>query len=155
MKNSSNTLSYGMRMFLWIGLFFVVVNLIGLGHISELRVVNLLIIIYFSSKLAKTNVIDNDNISYLSNLGSVFAANILNTILSILGLLLYIQLIDPEYVHRISEGVMLIPADSLMEVIVSILFEGLAGAAVVSFGVMQYWKNYKRTRKKIHFKETN
>lgn len=153
MKTQSKSIRYALRMFVAIGIFFILTNLLGLGDISELRIMNLFIIIYFTSKLALNNIIDNEKISYVSNLSSLFAANMLTVVFSMIGLGLFVAIIDPNYVAKISNGILLAQADTLGKVIASLFIEGMAGAAVVSFGVMQYWKNYKRVHRTLASKE--
>lgn len=153
MKHQSNTLRYGLKMFAGIGLFFILTNLLGLGKITELRAVNLVIILYFTSRLALENIIDDDKVNYLSNLSSLFAANILNIILSLIALVIYVKLIDVEYLQVLINDSLFAQVNSLTEICIVLAAEGVAGGAVVSFGVMQYWKNHKRSRKPVVFNE--
>lgn len=140
---------YAMKMFLTIGVFFIFLYLMGLGHRSELRIMNLFIVIFFTTRLAEVNLIDDEQIGYLGNLGSVFKANVICVILSVLGLAGFVVFYDPKFISSISSGVLFENAETLKEVLLTLALEGMATAAIISFGVMQYWKNYKRTRRRL------
>lgn len=151
MKHSRNAIHFGLKMFAGIGLFFIITNIIGLGHVTELRLVNILIIMFFSARLARENVIDNEKINYLENLSSLFLANVINVALSVIGFVIYVSFIDPSFFAIIKEGLLFAHVENLYQVVFILAAEGLAGGAVVSFGMMQYWKDYKRVRKPVVF----
>lgn len=143
------TFSMGIKMFLAIGAFFLLIYLLNLGKYTELRFLNIFIIIFFSSRLAKKNVIEDDKIDYLQNLASVFTANVINVFLSIIAFAIFINFIDPDYLDEFKNGFFWGKAPGMVELCLALFFEGLAGSAIVSFGVMQYWKDYKRIHKRV------
>lgn len=143
----TSTLKYGILMFVSIALFFIVMNLIGLGHISELRLFNIVFVIYFTNRLAKSNLEGDKDVGYIENLGSLFAANTINVALSIVGFAFYVNVINPDYLNVISDSLLWMPTHRLTETLIALFFEGMAGNAVVSFGIMQYWKNTKHIYK--------
>ncbi|MCH2224014.1 MAG: hypothetical protein MK066_04530 [Crocinitomicaceae bacterium] len=149
MVKFDKSVRYAVKMFLGIGGFFMILYLLGLGHRSEFRILNLFIVIFFTAKLAEVNLIDDENIGYLRNLGSVFKANVICVLLSVLGLAGFVAFFDPDFISSISSGVLFANTDTLSEVLLTLALEGISTAAVISFGVMQYWKNYKRTRKTL------
>ncbi len=143
MKKRLAPIRYAMSMFAAIGSFFLLMYLTGFGHIVELRLVNVLIVIYFTGKMAADYAIARDKAGYLNHLIALFSANIINVVLCILGILLFVLLIDPSYPTIFENGLALFRVSSLSELIISLAMEGMAVGAVTSFGVMQYWKNYK------------
>lgn len=151
MRTKDFTVRYGLRMFAAVAGLFVLTNLLGLGHITELRALNIFIVIYFTSKLAQKNVIEDDRIGYLKNLSSLFFANVVNVVLCIVGFTIYVELIQPDYMSVVQSTFSWGHFDHLFQVCLALLMEGMAAGAVVSFGVMQYWKNYKRERKSVQF----
>lgn len=138
------TLKYGVLMFLLIGGFFLLVNYIGYGHITELRLVNILFVVIVSNLLARRNWIDDSGVEYVGNFLSVLTANIVNVVLCMVGFILYISLFDPDYISTISSGLLWNSDSSLTQVLIALFFEGMASSVVVSFTVMQYWKSRRR-----------
>lgn len=136
-------------MFLSIGGFFLIVNGIGYGHVTGLRVVNILFVILFSSLLAKSNWMSDQGIEYVSNFLSIITANIINVVLCMIGFVVYTSLIEPDYLDTISRGLLWSPENSIAQILIALFFEGVAGGVVVSFTVMQYWKNKKRQHRTI------
>lgn len=149
MTSRDYTLRYAIQMFLAIAVFFVLIYILGLGHVSELRGVNVLFIVYFTNKLAQKNVIEYDKIGYIQNLTSLFIANVVNVILAILGFIIFVKLIEPDYLGVIETTFSRGSFDRLFEICIALFMEGMAGAAIVSFGLMQYWKNHKRVRRTL------
>lgn len=131
-------------MFLLIGGFFLLVNYIGYGHITELRLVNILFVVIVSNLLARRNWIDDSGVEYVGNFLSVLTANIVNLVLCMVGFILYTSLFDPDYISTISSGLLWNSDSSLTQVLIALFFEGMASSVVVSFTVMQYWKSRRR-----------
>lgn len=128
-------------MFIAIGIFFLALYALGLAGINELRYFNLVLVIYFSNKLAKKNATETDDMTYVKSLISVFGANLINILLCIGGLLLFNVIFEPEFLSQVSTGVLIVQTTSFPQVILSLFIEGVAGSAVVSFILLQYWKN--------------
>lgn len=125
----------------------MVLYAMGWAEISELRYFNLLFVVYFTYKLAQLNSCDRTKNAYLSNLASLFGANLINVILCIAGLIVFNAIVGFDFAANISEGILLVETNSMTEVIISLFLEGMAGAATVSFIMMQYFKNLKPTYK--------
>jgi len=143
MKKIDNTIKTGIQMFLAVITYFFVVKWIGLGDITELRFLNYLIVIYFSSKLAHNNLLEVNSLSYLNNLSSVFVANGINVVLCSLGFLVYLSFINPSYSHVIDNDVLLGYKASNLHSILALFLEGMGASMAVSYTVMIYWRNYK------------
>jgi hypothetical protein len=131
-------------MFLSITVFFGIVHLLGWTHITELRAVNLVFVIYFSNKLALTNVRTVEDNGYLQNLASVFLANCLNVVLSFIGFFFFVRIISSDYLEVIMNSFILGKVEAMWQMYLALFIEGCASGAVVSFAVMQYWKNNKK-----------
>ncbi len=143
------TVKYGVLMFLAIGGFFLAVNIIGYGHITELRVVNILFVVLFSNLLARRNWLEQDGIEYVGNFLSILSANIVNVALCMIGFIVYISLYDPDYLNTISNGLLWNSESSIAQILIALFFEGIAGGTIVSFAIMQYWKDRKRQHRTI------
>lgn len=134
-------------MFLSIAFFFGIVHLCNWTHITELRAVNLVFVIYFSNKLALTNARTVADSTYLQNLASVFLANCLNVALSFIGFFFFVRIISPENLELIMNNFILGKVEAMWQMYLALFIEGCASGAVVSFAVMQYWKNNKKQTK--------
>lgn len=143
MKKNNYTLRIGIYMFLAIVAFFFVTKITGLEKYTELRLFNIVIILYFSNRLAYLNVMKAKTMDYLSNLGSVFIANLMNVVLCAASFFIYLIWIDPGMIKVIENSFLLGHGLSPKGVVWALLVEGLASSIIVSFGVLQYWKSYK------------
>ena len=149
----TTTTRYGLKMFLAIGIFFMCVYLAGYTHISELRLLNILIVLYFSNQLVKTNYIEKEDCGYIENISSLFLANLINVLLCVIGFSIFIIAIDSSYLEVLQNGILWMQAETLSQMMFVLLIEGLSSAVIISFGMMQYWKNYKRVHKKVYATE--
>jgi hypothetical protein len=127
-------------MFLATGFFFLGLYALGLTEYSELRFFNLVIILYVSFKLGQLNVDEFGEGSYVRNLGSIFMANSINVMLCMVGLLVFDAAIGFTFLDSASRGILLVESASVTQTMIALFLEGMAGAAVVSFITMQFWK---------------
>lgn len=153
MENHSNTFRIGIYTFLAIVAFFFVIKMARLEQYTELRLFNIVIVLYFSNRLAYLNFIKRKNTNYLNNLGSVFAANLLNVVLCSISFFIYLNWVDQEFIKVVENSFLLGHDLSAFNISLALLIEGIASSAIVSFGVLQYWKNYKNEFVKMDYTE--
>lgn len=149
MKRKDYTYRYGYYMFLSVTAFFFLMKFLYLDHYASLRAFNFVFIIYFTNKLAETNLIENNKVNYLVNFRSLVVANTLNILLCTLGLIIYLSYFNPAYTQLLGENLLFGNNLSLFEICIALCIEGMASGVIVSFIVMQYWKNEKRLLKRI------
>lgn len=152
MKLQNNTLRIAGAIFLSLLAFFLFMKLLGLERMTELRVFNLLIVIYFSNRLVQLNYIDDDKVDYVQNLFSILGANLLAVFASTIAVIGYIQLFDSGLIHAFENQLLWGSHLNLFQIFVGLLLEGMSGSMIVAFGIMQYWKNHKRVRRTLHLK---
>lgn len=140
MKSQENTIRIGLQMFGAVVLYFLIMKLFEWEKITELRFFNILIVAYFTNKLARRNSESKMKSGYLMNLGSLFTANFINLALSVLALFFYMVFIDANFVNYFSNGILFGHAVSIQKVCLGIFMEGAAASAIMSFATMQYWK---------------
>ncbi len=130
----------GFLMFLGIGTYFLLMEVLGLSNNYILRIFNVLIVIYFLNKTIKFNI-ENGKKGYLFNMMSAALTGVVGIALGIIGLALYIQFrgID-ETVARLSKEFLFGGNPTLGEYCISLLFEGLASVLMVVFINVQYWQ---------------
>ena len=144
MKAKNQTVLFGIYMFVSMVALFFIMKLVGLEKVTELRLLNIVIAIFFSNRLAKLNVhSDTQRSSYLGNLSSLMLANLIAVFASALGLMIYVTAIDKDLMESIGNGFFLGNDLTINQIAIAILLEGSASAAIVSFSLMQYWKNTK------------
>ena len=150
MKHLTTIARYGIYSALGIGAFFGLVYTLGYGHVSELRLFNLIIVLYFTNRLIRENLATSDHIGYLENLGAAFLANLICVVLCLVGLAIFVGLVDFSYFESVNKGTMWSKASSFSEVALVLFLEGMSSAAIISFGLMQYWKNDLRAHKTLY-----
>lgn len=150
MKHLSNSARFGIYSALGIGAFFALIHFLGFEDVSELRLFNLVIVVYFTNRLIRENLADSKDDSYLENLGSAFLSNIICVLLCLLGVVLFVNIFGFTYFENVSEGTIWSQINSLSDLTLVLFLEGMASGAIISFSLMQYWKNDIREHKTLY-----
>lgn len=150
MKNLSIITRFGIYSALGMGAFFGLVYFFGFGEISELRLFNLIIVAFFTNRLIRKKTSASDQLNYLENLGSAFLSNLICVLLCLIAFALFLNLVDVDYFENINKNSIWSQADTLNELILVLFLEGMSSAAIISFGLMQYWKNDSRKHKTLY-----
>ena len=131
----------GVIIFLAIGIYFILMEVLGLSDVFYLRVLNLFIVIYGVNRTLKANFADNIK-GYFKNLMSGFATAMIGAILGIISLLIYIKLRGgEEYLAELSKEFLFGGGTpSIPQYCIGLLFESTAASMVICFCLMQYWK---------------
>lgn len=143
MENRQIVIRHGLAAFAGIGAFFLAMKLVGLEHVAWLRVFNILIGVYMTARLAKRLFFLHGKLSYVHGLLSLFTANAIAVVLSIIGFIAYVSLIDPGFVFEFKTGTLFGSHPTAGHLAMSLFMEGMAGSAIISFATMQYWKDLK------------
>ena len=93
----------------------------------------------------KTSVLKNNETNYATNYGTALATGILGVLISTIGVLLYIEFIEPEFLQEMNDNFLIGGDLSLYEVVFSLFVEGLASVIVGSLMVMQFYKNHGKS----------
>ena len=138
----SKELNNGTLIFIGIGIYFLVMELLGLSHLFFLRMLNIVIVIYFLNKTIKSNY-DEGKIDYLENLISGTLTALIGVVLSVIGLLIYISIKGGDaYLARLSQNFLFGGGTPTMnQYCIGLLFEGIASSIIIAFTLMQYWKD--------------
>jgi hypothetical protein len=131
----------GVIIFIGIGLYFMLMEILGLANLYYLRVFNVLFVFYGTNRTLKMNYKEG-NILFASNAVSALLTSIIGVSLSIAGLIAnsYIQGGD-EYLQRLSKTFLFGGDPSIMTYSISLLFEGIVSAVIISFMLLLYWDN--------------
>lgn len=137
-------IKYAAMITLMIGGFFLLSTLVGLEENPYLRFLNLLFVLYGIRGVIKTNITIHKETSYLSNLGLGLQTSALAVILSIIGVIGYIELINPNFLLVMNNSFLIGGDLSLAEIFITLLIEGMASSFIGSFIVMQFYKNHDK-----------
>lgn len=127
-----------------IGGFFFLCKLFGLEENPFLRFMNLLFVVLGIRMAIKTNIYENKDTAYITNLGIGIQTSAFAVLLSIMGVIRYIEFINPDFLIIMDNSFLIGGKLSLAEVFISLLIEGMASSVIGSFIMMQFYKNHDK-----------
>lgn len=140
MKNSIE-IKHGFLIFLGIGIFFLLMDLLGFADKNYLRILNAFIVLYGINKTFKYNF-SHGNSDYLDNLIAGFKTGTIGVVLGIIGLIIFVYLKGGEtYLTRLSDTFFFVGKTNIIKYCSVLFFEGIASSLIGSFALMQYWKD--------------
>ncbi len=140
----------GIIIFIGIGVYFLILEYLGLADQFLLRTFNLLIVAFGVNRAIKTNY-KNGLRGYNNHLFSAFITSMIGAFLCIASLLAYIEYRGGEaYIQRLSKGFLFGGGDLTVNYYcIGLLFESIASSIIISFCLMQFWKNKVETINKL------
>ena len=140
----------GIIIFLGIGIYFIILELLGLSDQTYLRMLNIVFAIYGVNRTIMQNY-ETGVHGYLTNFVSAVITGMIGAILSVGALLMYIQFNGgEEYLKALSENFIFGGGKvSIQQYCIGLLFESTAGTLAIVFVLMQYWKGKVETINKI------
>lgn len=138
----SRPFANGFIIFLGIGIYFLIMDFLGLSHHFYLRALNLFIVIYGVNRTISQNNADGVR-GYNTNLLAAIVTSMIGALLSVASLLAYIYFRGGEaYLKTLSEGFLFGGGEiSIYQYCIGLLFESVATSLIVSFCLMQFWKS--------------
>ena len=132
-------LTNGLIIILGIGIYFLIMELLGLADIYILRVFNVLFIFYGTNRTLKSNFAEGKT-DLARNSVSALATSLIGVILSIAALVAYSFAKGGEkYIGSLSKTFLFGGEPSVMTYSISLLFEGISSAIIVTFMLLLYW----------------
>jgi hypothetical protein len=129
----------GCIIFIGIGLYFISVEALGLANLFFLRLFNVLFVFYGTNRTLKSNFAEG-KIIFASNAVSALLTSLIGVFFSIVGLVAYSFAKGGDlYVKSLSKTLLFGGNPSVMTYSISIFFEGIVSAVIVSFILMLYW----------------
>lgn len=139
--NISKEIRNGFLIFLGIGLFFLLMEVLNLSHLFYLRLLNVFFIFYGVNLTLKMNLAEGKT-GFLPNAKSAMITSFTGVILSILALLIYSYAKGGDnYVKSLSQAFMFGGEPSVPTYILCLLFEGTASCVIVTLLMMLLWNN--------------
>lgn len=138
----SRLLINGVIIFIGIGLYFLLIETLGLADQIYLRLLNFVFVIYGVNKTIKSNYQDGIN-GYLTNLLAGFLTGMVGLVLGLIAFMIYIEAQGgDEFLKNFADSYVFGGGDpSLYQFCFGLFIEGAAASMVVSFAMMQYWKD--------------
>lgn len=131
----------GIIIFLGIGLYFLLMILLGLGDISALRLLNVVFVFYGVNRTIKMNLNEGKK-NFVSNAVSALITSIIGVVLSIIGLLIYSYIRGGDaYIQSLSKTFLFGGNPTIVTYCISLLFEGIASSIIVTLLIMLYTNN--------------
>ncbi len=139
----------GLLMAILMGIYFLVLALLGLADNLYFKVGNAIIagwVIYHTIKASKVVYSGTFEGTYFKHLFAGLKTGFYGTIMALVGLAVFLIAFPASYNDMLDASI--IPVTNLWQLFVSLLIEGISGTVIVSLGLMQYWKNYEYKRSK-------
>jgi len=138
----SRELANGLIIFAGIGIYFLVLQYLGLSDQFILRIFNIIFVVYGVNRTLMQNHSDGIR-GYNTNLLSAIITSMIGAVLSVAGLLGFIEFKGGKpYLEKLSESFIFGGGElTIHQYCIGLLFESVAASLMVSFCLMQYWKN--------------
>jgi len=132
----------GIIIYIAIGIFFVIMDKLGWSDIIYLRLVNFIFVIYGVNRTIRSNFKDGIN-GYFTNLAAAFLTAFISLVLGVFSFMLYVEYMGGErHLESYASNYIFGGGDpSPYQFGIGLFVEGLAASAVVSFALMQFWKD--------------
>ncbi|KDN56609.1 hypothetical protein [Flavobacterium seoulense] len=131
----------GFIIFLAIGIYFLLMQVLNLTHIFYLRFLNVLFVFYGVNRTIQMNLNEGKK-KFVSNATSALFTSVIGVILSVIGLVIYSYLQQSdEFLQSLSETFLFGGKPSIDMYSISLLFEGIASSVIVTLLLMLYWNN--------------
>ena len=138
----SRILINGVIIYIVIAIFFVIMEMLNLSDEIYLRLINFIPVIWGINRTIKSNF--NDHIDgYFTNLLSGILTGIVSLALVLISFMIYVEIRgEHAYLRRYAESYIFGGGDpSIYQFAIGLALEGIAASVIVSFALMQYWKD--------------
>ena len=131
----------GVVIFLGIGIYFLLMNVLGFANVFYLRIFNVVFVFYGVNKTVQMNLAEGKK-EFISNAVSAMITSLVGVLLSVVGLVFYSYIKGGDaYVQSLSKTFLFGGNPSVMTYSICLLFEGIASSVIVTLLVMLYWNN--------------
>jgi hypothetical protein len=132
----------GFLIFIAIGIYFLLVESLGLANLFYLRLLNFLFVFYGTNRTLQTNFKEGKTIFPVNAVSALLTA-LTGVFLSIAALIAYSYMKGGDaYLQSLSKTFMFGGEQSIMTYSISLLFEGIVSAVIVTFMLMLYWDKH-------------
>ncbi|WP_298763588.1 hypothetical protein [uncultured Polaribacter sp.] len=146
MKNDQIVAKNALYITLLIGSYFLLCKYLGVADNPYLRFLNLAFVFFGVQNAIKESVLKNEETSYINNLGIGIRTAVIAVLLSITGVIFYIELMNPNFLAVMNNSFLIGGNLSLAEVVITLLIEGMASSVISAFTIMQLYKNPEKIK---------
>lgn len=130
----------GVIIFTGIALYFLMMEALHLCNVYFLRLFNIIFVYYGVNRTLKSNFAEGKT-NLPDNAISALTTSLTGVFLSISGLVAYIYAKGGDsYIKTLSDSLLFVGSPSVMTYNISLLFEGIVSAVIVTFSLMLFWK---------------
>ncbi len=131
----------GFFIFIGIGIYFLLMELLGLQRLFYLRLLNVFIVVYWANKTIESRVKSGQK-NFFSNAVAIMTTCFVGVFLSIVGLVIYSYMRGGDvYIKNLSQTFLFGGDPSIPMYCITLLFEGVASSVIVTMILMLYWNN--------------
>ena len=131
----------GVAIFVGISVYFLLTNALGFANLLFLRVLNVLFVFYGVNKTIQMNLAEGKK-TFVDNAVSAIITSLLGVAMSIVGLAIYSYMKGgTNYIQSLSKSLLFGGNPSVETYCMSLLFEGVASAVIVSLITMLYYNS--------------
>jgi hypothetical protein len=140
--NFSRIFINGFIIYVCIALFFLLMESLGLADQIYLRLLNFIFVIYGINRTIRSNYKDQIP-GYFTNLLAGIFTGIVSLLLGLGSFIIYVEYKGGDaYLHNFVNSYIFGGGEpSLYQFCMGLMLEGFAASGIVSFALMQYWKD--------------
>jgi hypothetical protein len=141
----------GFIIYIGIAIYFLIIEYSGLADVFFLRMLNLFIVAFGINLTLKQNAQDGIP-GYFTNIISGITTSLIGAVFSVASLLTYIEYRGgTDYLETLSQGVLFGGGEvNIAYYCIGLLFEAVASSVIITFVLMQFWKNRVETINKVN-----
>lgn len=140
--NYSRILINGVIIYIVIAIIFVIMEMLNLQDQIYLRLLNFIPVIWGINRTIRDNYKDHID-GYFTNLTSGVFTGLVSLVLVLLSFIIYVEVRgEHAYLRKFAESYIFGGGDpSVYQFAIGLTLEGVASVVIVSFALMQYWKD--------------
>ncbi|WP_348811891.1 hypothetical protein [Flavobacterium maritimum] len=140
-----NELLNGAIIFIGIGIYFLLMNVLGFADLFYLRLLNIFFVFYGVNRTIGMNLAEGKK-NFVSNAISAMITSLTGVVLSIIGLVIYSYMNGGDsYIKTLPKTFLFGGNPSVNTYSICLLFEGIASSVIVTMLLMLYWNNSHAT----------
>ena len=129
----------GYFIFISVGIFFLLMEFLGLSNIFYLRLINMFFIIYAVNDTIQSRI-KQRKINFVRNAMAAMTTSIVGVTLSIIGLFIYSYIRGgDEFIQQLSETFLFGGHPSINMYCLTLFFEGIASSVIITMLLMLYY----------------
>lgn len=138
----------GLKVFTLLGLYFVILDILGYSNVEFLKMGNAFFLLGGMNKAIQEKIAEGKH-DYFEKVKAALGTAVIGVGLSIIGLMAYLSfMVTPDQMNDLASPLISFGAkSSTVTFVIAMLFEGMASSVILTFIIMQYYKNVKSLNK--------